>query len=120
MTPDQLAKIDAAIAAHGQWITRLHTAIREGTSDFKPAVVATDNACEFGKWLYGDFPAELKGTPVFEAIRQAHADFHKTAAGILTLALQGRKAEALALLEPRSEFMTQSGRLVLKLRALKG
>lgn len=81
--------------------------------------MATDNACEFGKWLYGEFPASLRGTPAFEAIRAAHAQFHVTAARILQLAIDGQKGEALRLMDPQGEFMTLSGSLILKLRALK-
>jgi hypothetical protein len=119
VTPQEIQKIDAAAAAHGQWLTRLRTAIETGTSEFKPQVVATDNACDFGKWLYGEFPAALRGTPAYEAIRTAHAKFHASAAKILQLAIDGRKGEALKLMDPQGEFMTLSGSLLLKLRALK-
>lgn len=119
MTPQEIEKIDAAVKAHGAWISRLRAAIERGTSEFEPGTVAKDNACEFGKWLYGEFPTSVRGTPAYEKIREAHAAFHRTAAKILGLAIAGKKSEALKLMDPAGDFMTQSGALLLKLKALR-
>ncbi len=119
MTPLELAQIDAAIAAHGKWLTRLRTAIYEGSSEFTPAVVRADDKCDFGRWLYGAFPASLRGSPVFEDIRQTHARFHVQAAMVLELATGGRRDDAANLMAPGSDFMSLSGWLLLKLRRLR-
>ena len=119
MTEQDQWKIEAARTAHGQWLTRLRNAIEYGTSEFAPATVRTDDRCDFGKWLHGDFPAALRRESIFEEIRAAHARFHALAAEILALALAGKKVQAMEAMEPRGEFMRLSGALVLKLAALK-
>ncbi len=118
MLPDEAQQIEAAIAAHMQWLARLRTAIAQRTSEFTPAVVRFDNQCAFGRWLYQGIPGAPRGSPVFEEIRRVHAQFHEQAAAILQLAVAGRKAEAERLMSPRGEFMTISGGLILRLRAL--
>lgn len=119
MSPSDQEKIDAAVKAHGMWLARLRRAIEDKKSEFDPAIVKTDSNCEFGKWLYGSFPASLRGTPVFEEIRALHARFHAHAGRILEAALSGKTADALRFMDSSGEFMQLSGTLVLKLKALR-
>ncbi len=112
-------KIDNAISAHTNWFIRLRVAINEGTSQFSPENVRPDNNCDFGKWLYGDFPPQVKGTPLYSEIKTLHAEFHKEAAHILELALKGKKNEALALVENSSKIRKCSTELIGKLTKLK-
>lgn len=119
MTPQEISQIDAAITAHGQWITRLRKAIEDRASEVTPQTARVDDQCAFGKWLYGSFPASLRETPAFEEIRRAHAEFHLRAAAILELAVAGKRPDAEKLMAPGGEFMMLSGGLALKLNALK-
>jgi hypothetical protein len=119
LRPDELFALDVAAQAHGKWISRLSAAIRDGSSEFTPDVVVADNRCDFGRWLYGDFPEVLKGTPEFDEIRHEHAEFHRSAAHVLELAIAGRKDDALRLLAKDGDFMLLSGSLLLKLRGLR-
>lgn len=111
--------INKAIEAHGQWFTRLQQAIQNGTSEFKPEIVKTDNNCVFGKWLYGEFPIAMRSLPVYTIIKDLHAQFHQEAAKILDLGLKGKKEEALKLMAAGSPFKMLSGKLVLTLQSLK-
>ena len=87
--------IQKAIAAHASWKARLRTAIDTGKFDATPAVVRTDNRCEFGKWLYGpDFTAGEKATRNYRSAVELHAKFHQEAANVVDLATSGRKSEA--------------------------
>ena len=112
-------KIDAALKAHSEWFIRLRMAVEQGTSTFDPGIVATDNHCEFGKWLYGDFPQEWKGLPLFTEIKGIHKQFHIEAARILRLAIGGKKEEALASLGVGTPVRKISTDLVTKLYKLK-
>ncbi len=118
MLPDEAQQIEAAISAHMQWLARIRTAIAQRTSEFTPGVVRLDNQCTFGRWLYKGIPGAARGSPVFEEIRRVHAQFHEQAAAILHLAVTGKASEAERLMSPRGEFMTTSGGLILRLRAL--
>jgi hypothetical protein len=119
MTPEELQKIDAAIGAHSKWLLRLREAIRKKASDFDPKVVKADRSCDFGKWLYGDFPGNLKGGKEYEEIIKLHAKFHESAAQILQLAIDGKRDEAEKQLHTGGQFMGNSGTLIMKLRALQ-
>ena len=106
-------QVEKAVAAHEAWKQRLTAAIDSGSSTFDAGTVATDNACDFGKWLYslsdGDKAAD------FESVRSLHADFHALAGKILGLATGGNKDEASALMS--GEFAALSGKLVSTLNA---
>ena len=113
------AEVAAAINVHSHWFFQLQDAIRKGSSEFSPETVATDNACEFGTWLYGPLAREMDGSPIYAEIKELHARFHHSTAGILALALQGRKTEASSLIGPESEYRQLSGKLVHKLTELR-
>ncbi len=113
----ELQQLDGAVLAHSRWITDLKVAIEDASSAFDPETVKTDKHCEFGKWLYDDFPKSARG--VFEDIRNTHAAFHKSAAQILRLATEGHKDDALRLMQYEGDFMTLSGHLILLLKGLR-
>ena len=99
-----------AVAAHGAWKQRLARAIETGTDVSTPEKVRVDNACDFGKWLYGA-DAATRASVHYAAARDLHAQFHRVAADVLTLALAGRKAEAAAAMASRSPFAVASANL---------
>jgi len=110
--------IDAALAAHSQWKKRLQDAIATHRSEFDPAVVKRDNACQFGQWLHG-LPPQDKVSEDFKRVRDLHAEFHKVTGEILELALSGRKDDALHQLEAGGSYGSASGKLVLALQGWK-
>lgn len=112
-------RIEAALKAHSEWFLRLRMAVEQGTSTFEPGTVATDNHCELGKWLYGDFPQEWKGLPLYKDIKESHRQFHIEAARILRLAIGGQKEEAFAALGIGTAIRKISADLVAKLYKLK-
>ena len=104
------AAIDKAIGAHGAWKQKLTAAAEGNGGALKVETVRVDDACAFGKWFYsqeGSFRASEMG----KKVRSLHADFHRTAADVLELALAGRKAEAHAALARGSKFALLSSRL---------
>lgn len=116
MSQDVILK---AIAAHGQWKQRLRDAAATGKSEFRPEVVKTDNACDLGKWIYGEAKAKLPGDPRVEEVRKLHAEFHQHAAQVLSLALLGKKAEAEAAMALGSPYSKASTALVNALKKLE-
>jgi hypothetical protein len=105
-----------AIAAHATWKSRLKQAIETGKSDWAVESVRPDGLCEFGKWLYACSSAET-ATERWRKIRELHAEFHREAARILTLALTGRTADAQAAYALGSHFSKTSADLTLALVA---
>lgn len=108
-----------AIAAHGQWKQRLRDAAATGKSEWKPEIVRTDNACDLGKWIYGEARTAMPGHPAVEEVRKLHADFHREASTILDLALKGKKAEAEAAMALGSNYSKVSTALVNALKKLQ-
>jgi methyl-accepting chemotaxis protein len=109
-------QIQGTMGAHGLWKTRLSVAIESGASEFSVAVVKQDGQCAFGKWLRGDgVGAQMKQSPEYVMCADLHRRFHLVTADVLSLALQGRKADALNAIETNSEFARASAALTLHL-----
>ena len=102
---------------HLGWKIHLKTAIAVGTSEFKPETVEKDSACEFGKWLYSLAPFERQ-LPAIEMVIELHAQFHREAARILDLAVNGHPLEAEKLLSSDGDFAGLSSQLVKSLQKL--
>jgi hypothetical protein len=107
-TQDQ---INAAIGAHGMWKARLKPAIEKGTSEFSPATIQVDDRCDFGKWLHGAEKTAFKSSPHYTKRVQLHRQFHIVAAKVLSLALNGKRDEALHFLDLQGEFSLASATL---------
>jgi hypothetical protein len=106
--------LQKAIAAHGLWKQRLRSAMGTGKSEFAPATVRLDNQCEFGKWLFSLDPASRQ-SPHYNKVKSIHADFHKEAARILDLALNGKRSEAEEGLSRMGKFEKLSAGLTLEI-----
>ncbi len=104
-------QIDKAVGVHGLWKGRLFDAARTGTSEFDPAVVAHDDKCDFGKWLYEAVPEKDRQSEYYPTVKELHARFHRTASRILELAVSGNKAEALVELGTDGEYAALSHEL---------
>ncbi len=114
-TKDAITK---GIGAHGLWKQRIISAINTGESEWKPSVVEQDNQCEFGKWLYSCTPSE-KQSSHYSKIVGLHSRFHKTAAQVLSLALDGKKSEAEVAIDNNSDYKSISTLLTREMMAWK-
>lgn len=112
--------INGAIAAHGAWKARLAAAIKDGRSEFSVDVVGKDDQCAFGKWLYGGIDPTVKRSEHYAKVRTLHASFHRTAAGVLGMAVAGKAAEATTAMGPGSDFSRASSQITLALTAWRG
>lgn len=82
--------VRAAITAHAQWKRRLGAAIASGRVEpgTDLAAVARDDVCAFGQWLHGEARQE-EDPAVVARIAEAHAVFHREAAGVLRAVAEG-------------------------------
>ncbi|MCX7192824.1 MAG: CZB domain-containing protein, partial [Proteobacteria bacterium] len=84
-----------ALEAHIKWKQRLKGVIDgSGTEVLDPRVVARDDQCALGKWIYTEGQAQFGNQPGFVAVVTAHTHFHKCAGNTLELALDGKFKEA--------------------------
>ncbi len=118
---DVKTKLEAAIEAHFLWFLRFSICIEDGVGldpSFEPGAVAADESCEFGRWLYNEFPPTLRGTALYWHIRNLHAEFHRQAARIAEVAKQGEEPR-VAEMGRGSEFNALSLKLIGRLQELK-
>ena len=105
-----LEAIDHAIAAHGRWNIRLRCAIETGRTVFTPETTQAEK-CPMGALLS---PTSVR----HQTIREIHDDFHREVGRILTLAVRGRREEALAELEINPDFAMVSAAFTGQLKSL--
>jgi methyl-accepting chemotaxis protein len=104
-------QLERAIGAHALWKQRLKAAIVSGQSDAKAENVRLDDRCDFGKWLYS-LPPEVLQAATVQKVRLLHGQFHEAAAGVLELALAGKKDEAVNAMALGSPYASISYQLV--------
>ncbi|RLJ68303.1 CZB domain-containing protein [Sulfurisoma sediminicola] len=107
-----------AIDAHMKWKTRLENYIN-GTSDedLKVEVVSCDDKCPLGQWLHGPGGESYGAIQTFDDMKAMHAHFHTCAGHVLTTAQQGRKDDALRMLD-HGDYVRASERLKMQLAKL--
>ncbi len=106
----------AAVEAHTHWKTKLRMCTTDHSKCPDPAAAEKDDACELGKWIYGDgqrFAADNE----FQQLSQDHASFHRCAARIIRSVQQGQTREAENLLA--GEYAKISTKVISMLTHLK-
>jgi hypothetical protein len=90
----------------------LRQAVETGDLGFPVEVIAVDNLCAFGKWLYGpSLTPSDKNTPAYTEIKQLHADFHLMAARIARHVALGELSKARKMLRSGEDYEQMSTRL---------
>ena len=109
-------KIDSAINAHNEWKERLLAAIESGGGELKPEVIAKDDVCILGKWLYSDeVPITEKTSSDYEKVRTWHALFHKEAGYVIELVQQQKIDEAKQAMQQEGRRYFQVSNVLLML-----
>jgi len=103
-------RIAQSVTSHSEWKKRLIKAIDSGESEFTPESVCKDDNCEFGKWLYS-CSAEDKSSEHYDKVKDLHAEFHKEAAEVLSLALANNKDAARKAISTGSNYLSVSSKL---------
>lgn len=84
-----------ALSKHVCCKEMLRQAIDTGVCEPSSCLIADEQMCEFGQWLYSsDCPEEIKVSASYDTTRKVHADFHTAAAEIMKLAEIGEKEQA--------------------------
>jgi hypothetical protein len=110
--PDIIQEIDKALEAHRLWRAQLKEAIKNRKMEKPIETIRTNNACAFGKWLYGsEITTDQKASKYYKTITDLHTQFHKLAAQVAELAVAGKTEEAENLLSTKGAYMETSARL---------
>ncbi|MBF0361918.1 MAG: CZB domain-containing protein [Oligoflexia bacterium] len=110
---------DEAINTHIAWKKKLRDFILNRVGAYDVNVVCQDNLCEFGKWLYVEGGRKYASFPKFNELISVHAKFHKLAADILIKAQEGKKEEALKMLEEKSDYSQCSSKCIMLIEKIK-
>lgn len=85
-----------AIVSHQNWKARFKAMIESGVAEaLNPEVIAQDNQCAVGKWIYGAAKERFGTHPLWEKLRGDHAFFHTCASRVLVMIIRGEKQKAL-------------------------
>ncbi|MFZ5628707.1 MAG: CZB domain-containing protein [Spirochaetota bacterium] len=114
---DFFEQCDAAIAAHGEWKFKLLKAVDNRGEGLDAQKIALDNQCVFGRWLYSNATEPLRDEAHWQKVRSLHAEFHKTAAEVVTCCQAGEVERAKALIADNSHYALISAELAGALRA---
>jgi hypothetical protein len=89
----------SAVDAHMKWKIRLDAYVN-GTSneDLKAEVICRDDQCPLGKWIYSRGGGEFGYSETFFDMKAHHANFHRCAGEVVTMAQTGDKERARHLL----------------------
>jgi hypothetical protein len=90
----------SAVASHQNWKVRFRAMIESGIVEaLDPKMIAQDNQCAIGKWIYGPAKEKYGSHPLYEKLRGDHAFFHTCASRVLVMILRGEKQKALQEME---------------------
>ena len=98
---------DSAIEAHRAWKVKLRQAIAH-KEQLDADTICRDDACALGRWLHGPGGRQWGSRPVFTALVDKHAAFHKTACCVAKAINGGHYAQADQLLGSGSDFAEAS------------
>ncbi len=115
-----VSAFEEAVHAHEQWKAGFARAIRDGGAGLQAETVRSDDQCLLGQWLYGHAGRSVENAAAFAMLRDVHAEFHKAAARVLSLALAGKTREAVHAMAPGDPYGQWSAILVVALMRYVG
>tara|TARA_R110002050_G_scaffold82489_3_gene176647 strand:+ start:1558 stop:2043 length:486 start_codon:yes stop_codon:yes gene_type:complete len=94
--------IDESIRAHKAWHKRLtHYVDQHEANLLDPELIADDQSCILGQWLYSDGQRHLANQPCFVNLQNLHQHFHREAARVVSMGQEQHDEEASAMLHDK-------------------
>ena len=107
-----------AIQKHAEWKLRFQQAV-SANEPLDARIIAKDNQCELGKWLYGEAQALYRRRKAHAHCLAHHAAFHVEAGKIAAVLNAQCRNEAEHMLTNGSPFAQASMALILALIELQ-
>jgi hypothetical protein len=114
----QLMDLTDAVNAHTDWKIRLRGAISD-RSTLDLDTIASDDRCEFGRWLYGASRERYGALPAHRDCLVAHARFHLCAADVAASINAGEYSKAEQMLAAGTRYALASRAIVLAIETLR-
>ena len=110
----------SAKKAHIDWKMKLTNYLQKPDGSLDHNKVCLDNACVLGKWIYGDGQSYRSHEPqIFDALKESHAEFHKTAGQIIEYINTNNYQSAEKLLSPTGKYIQISDKTVSLIERLE-
>jgi methyl-accepting chemotaxis protein len=107
---------ESATQAHVNWKHKLVDYLGGKGEKLDQAVLAKDNRCALGEWIYGHGKT-YAGSDEYRSLQSVHADFHRCTGEVVRLADGGQEEAARQLLH--GEFEAKSKQTVSRIYALR-
>ncbi|GEN31635.1 methyl-accepting chemotaxis protein [Cerasibacillus quisquiliarum] len=107
--------IESAITDHLLWKWRIYNMLI-GIEDLKAEQVGSHEACNLGRWYYGDLPEQIKSKPAYKALETPHIAVHNCARKAAECYVRGDVLEAQQAFE---RLQDASQEVVTLLKQLK-
>jgi hypothetical protein len=98
---------------------RLAAYARKRDGSLEPVEVQMDDRCELGKWIHGEARLRYSRWTEYDELKQAHAEFHKAAAGVVRSIDAGAYNSEETALGGSSQYSQSSRKCVTAILALK-
>ncbi len=110
--------LNAAIAAHVQWKSKLRNAAMRG-EQLDVDKVGRDDCCPLGQWLHGGGHRQWGTRPTFTDLLGKHAQFHREVGSVARLVNAGKREQALKSMEGGTGFAQATQATVLAIKTLQ-
>ncbi|HET8706814.1 MAG TPA: CZB domain-containing protein [Pseudomonadales bacterium] len=110
--------LDEAMKKHGDWKIKFHYSIANKTP-MEPALIARDNCCQLGNWLYGEAKEKYGSLPEYHSLLTQHKQFHIEAGKIAELINAGCYEAAEAALQENTAYSVASKSIGVAIFRLK-
>jgi methyl-accepting chemotaxis protein len=110
--------LEEAVQKHAEWKLKFRSAISK-KEQVDAAMIAKDNCCQVGQWLYGEGKTRWGSKPEFQKALEKHKAFHVQAGKVACLINAGKYAEAEASLGHGTPYASASSEVAVALMALK-
>ena len=110
--------LENAFDSHQQWKENLRRAVNAKES-IDTSVIARDDCCDLGQWLYTDGQKLHWGKPEFQSLLLHHKEFHLLTGAVAEVINQKQYALAEAYLSNDTQFAQSSTEVAEAIRRLE-
>ncbi len=110
--------LESAFDSHQQWKENLRRAVKAKES-IDTSVIARDDCCDLGTWLYTDGQKLHWGKPEFQSLLLHHKEFHLLTGAVAEVINQKQYALAEAYLSNDTQFAQSSNEVAAAIRRLE-
>ena len=101
---DYIRELNIAIGIQGMWNHKVVNSIKNGGDIQFLSNVGECDTCKFAKWLDNDLDNEFKSSVYYPKLLKLHKDIHIAADKAAKLFLEGKKKEAVEMVEMGGDF----------------